>query len=501
MVTEIAGYTRRYEGTRWQVLYGSYEGVERFALQELQREVQAYLPYVLCIEQPEGRAASEMENLILLGTASDNPYIAELIDKGLLAAPPGRQGYSVACFDSPWKPGQRVIAIAGYDPSGVLYGVEEFNARVLGVKAAADGFEMLRQALDGIPDFATNDRPLIDNRGIWTWGYVIYDYRRFIDNMARLKMNMLTIWNDCAPINSREIIDYAHSRGVSVHLGFHWGWGLEKLDPNSPEHRQWLKSEVVRNYTENYQGLGMDGIYFQTFTEHTNLDLGGKSTATLACEWVNDIALGLFEVEPDLKIQFGLHATSIVDNYTDLIPLDPRVTITWEDAGVIPYAYDQKLEYPEGTPWRAAGLGSPEATIDYSKKLVSFRENRRFAMVPKGWMSLRWDRDFEHHGQFILGERSPEFTRRRLEERQPQWDSVNAHWMRVYPLAARFYREILDCSPETFTVTGLIEDGLFEEAIQPSVALFAATIWNPRRTDAELMDAALSPYYMRRSLP
>jgi hypothetical protein len=40
------------------------------------------------------------------------------------------------------------------------------------------------------------------------------------------------------------------------------------------------------------------------------------------------------EKYPDLDIQFGLHATSILDNYTCLEELDSRITITWEDAGV-----------------------------------------------------------------------------------------------------------------------------------------------------------------------
>ena len=43
--------------------------------------------------------------------------------------------------------------------------------------------------------------PALENRGLWTWGYVIYDYRRYLDNMARLKLNMLVVWNDCAPRN------------------------------------------------------------------------------------------------------------------------------------------------------------------------------------------------------------------------------------------------------------------------------------------------------------
>ena len=44
------------------------------------------------------------------------------------------------------------------------------------------------------------------------------------------------------------------------------------------------------------------------------------------------------------------------------------------------------------------------------------------------------------------------------------------------------------------TVTALVEDGVFEQAIQPSVALFAETVWNPHRDEAEILQLALSPY-------
>ena len=46
-------------------------------------------------------------------------------------------------------------------------------------------------------------------RSIFTWGHPINDYRNYIENMARLKLNQLIIWNDFVPINAKEIIDYA----------------------------------------------------------------------------------------------------------------------------------------------------------------------------------------------------------------------------------------------------------------------------------------------------
>lgn len=104
-------------------------------------------------------------------------------------------------------------------------------------------------------------------------------------------------------------------------------------------------------------------------------------------------------------------------------------------------------------------------------------------------MQLRWDRDFENHESFILGEQSESWIHQRLTARESEWKKINHHWYHSYPLAAAFYRELLQVNPR-MTVTGLVEDGLLEEKIQPSVALFAETLWNPYRSDTELLARA-----------
>ena len=105
--------------------------------------------------------------------------------------------------------------------SGVLYGVMEFNKKL--ATLATHDKEVPAAPSMRLRNSVLTDSPVIENRGIWTWGYVIYDYRRFFDNMARLKMNRLTVWNDRPPVNCRQFIDYAHSRGIKVILGYSWG--------------------------------------------------------------------------------------------------------------------------------------------------------------------------------------------------------------------------------------------------------------------------------------
>lgn len=485
-------YKLRYEGPRWQLIYGSYRGAEEFALNELQRTTQQYVPYVLEVRRA-GEPLDSDAHLILLGTTASNPLLAELEKKGAIIVPRKPEGYTCACLRSPWNPNRKCVVIAGADASGTLYGVTHFNKILAGL--TRDDPKEMRQTLDNLVEFNTQESPAIQNRGVWSWGYVIYDYRRFIDNLARLRMNRLLFWNDVPPLNCREIIDYAHSRGVKVVLGFAWGWGMGDLDPNSREDRQLVKDEVLCRVDQFYGRLGMDAIYFQTFTETLQKEIGGNPLAALARDWVNDIAGAILARYPDLRIEWGLHATSILENYKYLESLDRRIVIVWEDAGVIPYAYDPITRHMSKS--FPAALDNPEATIEYSRKLATFRANSEFAMVAKGWTNLRWGTEFEHHGPFIMGERAPDFIRNRLHERQPRWDYVNSLWLENYPEALRFYQAILAASPSRMTVLGLIEDGILEEKIQLGAALFAEMLWNPGRSAQEILESALNPYYTR----
>jgi hypothetical protein len=481
----------RYGDPRWKIAYGSYEGTRRFAVNELQRVLQQYLPYVI-----ETRPATQLDptgaNVVLVGTAAENRLIAELEAKGLIQHPRQPQSYTIACVKSPWQQDMRVAIIDGADESGVLFGAVEFNKRLSAV--IPDDPERVRSALDSLPFFSATEAPVIENRGLWTWGYVIYDYRRFLDNMARLKMNRLTIWNDTPPINSKELIQYAHDRGIQVIFGFHWGWGT-KLNLASSKDLATVKEQVIKEYEKNYRGLGLDGIYFQTLTEHNHTVQGGRSVASLAARWVNEIAAPLLRENPRLRIEFGLHATSIQDHYPDLRSLDPRIVITWEDAGVTPYSYEPGITVAKSQ--EKDRPADPSATIEYSKKIATFRPGSEFAMIAKGWTTLRWNDEFEHHAPFILGERSRSFIFKRAQERQPRWDSVNARWMVYFPVALRFFCQLRQTVKSPMTVQGLIEDGLLEERIQPSAALLGEMLWNPTRSPDEYLRSIFNSYLER----
>ncbi len=480
---------RRYEGPRWAVVYGSYEGAEQFALRELCGAAQHGLPYVLEVA-PASASTGNENHLIVAGTPENNRIIAELTHEDRIRIPGKPEAYTVACVESPRRKDRRLVVVAGKDSRGVLYGAADFAARVAGrLPGNEAGWD---KAIHSLDDFSISEYPRVENRGIWTWGYVIYDYRRFLDNMARLKLNTLVVWNDCPPVNIREIIHCARKRGIKLILGFSWGWGREDLRLDNPADRRKIKNSVLREFETHYRDLDMDGLYFQTLTEHSETETGGRPLAGIARDMVNDIAGSLLLKQPNLNIWCGLHATSILDHCGEFRALDPRVTIVWEDAGVIPYAYSPVPEITGQDPHFAPELNSFGRTLAYSKKLARLRPGSPFAMVAKGWTTLDWENEFERHGPFLLGERPPVFTRERLRRKQAKWDEVNALWMNNYPFAVRFYREILECNSAGMTVLGLVEDGLFEEKIQPGVALFAETLWNPSRDEDHLRRLAMS---------
>ena len=72
---------------------------------------------------------------------------------------------------------------------------------------------------------------------------------------------------------------------------------------------------------------------------------------------------------------------------------------------------------------------------------------------------------------------------------------MNAGWLKYYPEALRFFREVRETTPTPMLVLGLIEDGLFEEHIQPSAAMLGEMLWNGRRPDQEIVERAMNPYY------
>jgi hypothetical protein len=470
---------KNYQGKRWVIVYGDYSGVEGFAVDEAYKMVQQYVPYILTVK-PATAAAEELKgcNVLLIGTQESNPHIAKLAQEGWLTMNPHQQGYTVKLDASPFDAEMQALAISGTQACGALYGLRDLEHLCLeSQKFKFDYYydKYFKLFQDDMPVWQYSSAPAIEQRGLWTWGHVIYDYRGYIDNMAKWKMNTITIWNDYLPLNAKEVAAYARSRGIGVVWGFSWCWG-EKVDPASAEALAYWTKRVIETYETQYVGIDGDGIYFQTFTEHEGEKINGKSTADLAVDWVNAIAGKLLDKYPALRIQFGLHANGVAKDIDAFAAIDPRLAIVWEDGGSFPFHYDPNKveEFPD--------------TLARLTKMASLRGAKEdFGMVVKGGSILPWP-EFEHQkGPFVLGQGSRRQMGRHAEEEKQLYRYNQAYWMKNLDLVLQAMAAVAASPAFNRNVTGLFEDCLWEVHPWAPAALLAESLWNPHREAGEII--------------
>lgn len=388
------------------------------------------------------------------------------------------EGYEIMVSEMNLDTGVQFVCIKAQDEINLRYAVSDFNNQYIpfcmDAETHCNGYYYLRRPfLEPLKPWNKTSKPYLKNRGLWTWGHCIYDYRRYIENMVALKLNCLIIWNDYLPVNIKDIIAYAHEWGIRIYLGFAWGWDTHMTDLS-----KWrdIANSVIGLFREEYRYLDYDGIYFQTFTEHSNNVVDGIIVADAAVQLVNQISEVILKEKPNTAILFGLHATSVMHHIDCLKKLNSNVSIIWEDLGAFPYNY---------LPERIEGFTK---TLALNKKLGNFRSGG-FGAVLKGVIALDWN-TFEHQaGPFMLGEipaerlNFPEEKKRIFRYLQARW-IVNAHY------ALEMIRSF---KPADF-VFCLVEDGYFEKYINLPTALYADMLWNPGKSIENIIcDTMLRP--------
>ena len=317
----------------------------------------------------------------------------------------------------------------------------------------------------------------VKDRGLWLWGYTMYNYVKFIDNMLNLKFNTLIIWNDRLPNNISEVIKYAHSNYIKVYLGFAWGWDTivpEVIDDNYCNE---VSKSVISTFKNNYANLDIDGVYFQSFTEHTNETLGGVSVAEAVTNLVNNVGGKLLSEYPNIKLLFGLHAGSVINRLDAIKKVDERISIIWEDVGAFPYHYiSTKTE-------------NFDKTVETHKTLRDLRSGG-FGAVLKGVICLNWDTFVHVNGEFNMGEESDEFIKNRANEKREILRIVQAGWLKN----GKYALELIKYFNYDNMVTCLVEDGMFEEIVNVPTAMYSAMLYNSNRTFEEvLFEVAMRP--------
>ena len=448
---------------QWIIMYEKYSN----AVKRAYSTVAEFLDYApKCVElTEETKDLYKENNVVFLGKTDKCPY------------PQG--GYRIKTFKTENE--GHVIVLTGDGDINLLYASVDFRNKFLPKALYTDShgpYYLYEPFKDPVPEYDFETVPAIKNRALWTWGYVIYDYKKYIDNMVSLKLNMLVMWNDYPPINAKEIIKYAHENGVKVIWGFSWGWDTADRQKNVVDNNiDNLSENIIKKYVNEYADLGGDGIYFQSFTESKEEKIGDLLIADAVTKLVNETSEKLLALYPDLDIQFGLHATSVKEKLEYIKRVNPKISIIWEDCGAFPYAYVAK------------DIDNFDKTAEFTEDIMNLRDSG-FGVVLKGLTCLNW-LTFKHQpGPFILGEYNQSYKDNRLITKRKIWKYVQAYWIRN----AKYAYDIIAKYDENSVVQALVEDGMFVEKLWYPVALYAEMLWNNKGDFNQIMsDVALIP--------
>lgn len=459
---------------KFAVIYGSLEStIQRKAVEVLSRFLlDETLEYPECFRY-SATADYSAYRCIYIGTQRDHPHIAQHSTVSLDKA----EQYHITVKDE-------VAVIEGFDDRGVLYGcVDFYNKYIVHHEYLHDGKYCTGFLKESFPDYEYSSAPAVSDRGIWTWGHVIYDFRSFIDNMVLLKMNTLIIWNDFVPVNAKEMIAYAHYCGIKVIWGYAWLWETN-FESVTKELIDSAPRAILEKFEREYAALGADGIYFQSFTELQKEYIGDIFIPQAVTDFVNKTAAMFFEKYPELELQFGLHATSVKDRLTYIEKVNSKIRIIWEDCGAFPFAYD---------PRQTENFVETTAFIQNAMALRGAED--KFGVVTKGFTTLSWP-DFVHmDGPVFVGTSSKWMKRNRVQRKEKHWKYFQAFWLTNAEDAYEMTRTMATGKRGDLYITALVEDGMFEENIMYPVALYAEMLWDCNQDLKKMMsDVALRGY-------
>ena len=440
------------------IIYGEAKTpLQRKAIEVLSTFLQDYnIEYPICHKWDDVPGLKD-HRLIYIGIALNNPELKKVFEKELTHP----EEYAIkVCNDNAY--------IMGYDDLGVLYGcIDFYNKYILKYEFPHDSAIYRVNPFEGeIADFEYSSYPAVKDRGIWTWGHVIYDYRGFFENMLLCKMNTAIIWNDHVPVNAKEMVDYAHSCGIKVIWGYSWMWGTD-CNVFLKDGLKYNPQDYLDKYEKEYASTGCDGIYFQSFTELKEDTVNGVVIAEAVTEFVNTTSALFFEKYPNMEIQFGLHATSVKEKLNYIQNVDPRVRIVWEDAGAFPFSY-----IPDD-------LDTFDETLELSKKIANLRGlEDRFGVVTKGFTKLDWGAFRHLEGSVSIGASSKSVRENRTIRKKKAWKYFQAYWLKNSDKAYEMIKTMQTAKEGNLLVTALVEDGMFEENLMFPVALYSEMLWD-----------------------
>ena len=452
----------------WAILYSSCSGIGNRVLEFLTRETGKYIlretgtyaVYTLPCLNVAGKNENDLpeKNLIIVGTLTENALLRRFIQ--LEELPP--DGSLVRVIPHPVCEGKQIVLIAALTQENVLYGAVDFVERFLPLSAPQQSMVDNPHYRDRffskpfpVTDFANAPHSTV--RSIFTWGHTIHDFRKYFQDLARLKFNRVIIWNEYPPVNAREVQEYANSWGIRIYWGFAWGWSTNcaKSFSRDPET---LSDAIAEEWRTVWRDLGGDGIYFQTFTELWRDQVDGSSVAENAVALVNMTAKKILAEKPDLKIIFGLHAPSVKEQLDVIAQTDPRLEILWENCGDFPH--------------NSTGIKNPEADLEFVRKVLE-EKNRKKGFAVKCQMMMDWG-NFKHQaGPYMLGCASEDMR----EHDQHFADVVWGHLMPDWLTHGRIAYDLVKCLHAAGEDIELNLVGSLSGTIRFPTRLMAALFW------------------------
>ncbi len=466
----MANKIRYDKKSAWEIVYSRYDGMQAKAMQLLSAEVGyrvtrdpgVYTLYVLpCVQEssvlPEKCA-------IIIGRREESALLQQYIRPEDVP----EDGYCIRVMKNPLNDMYNWILIAGADDAALYYGAVDFLDHYL-VQHSHYPMCDNNETLDfELPDSIHISRPQTKRRTIFTWGHPINDYRLFMRNMARLKLNEVIIWNDFCPVNAAEIMAYAHEWGIRVIWGFAWGWidGCGNIKSIDDEYLAGVKQAVLDTFEREYAHLDLDGIYFQSFTEVWDSQIGGRSIAETVVKLVNETADELMARHPGLEIQFGLHADSVRNNLEAISHTDQRVEIIWENHDAFPINSEPDFQKENAF----------ESTSDFIRKILTLRPGAKTGILYKGYCTLDWSKFAYQRGPFLLGESHPRLIAHDTALREQRWRFLQGQWMQYGESAQKIAQLIHGLDPEGNVALGMA--GMFDDGIWFPEAVSSHMFWN-----------------------
>ena len=309
--------------------------VEQLAARELQR----YLWQVSGVFLEIKTGGEVPSGSILMGQRQTNPLIDRLVADGKLkvdARDPGEQGYvlkHVAMGDG------QVLVIAGCDAAGCLYGVygllEDHFGLTFGL--AGDVLPDDRKSLD-LPPLDERHAPAVTVRGILPWSnwpqttthYSWADWKSVIDQMAKMRMNMLMVHNYADELYHNVPIDGKLPRVYLPHTktGYmigHPAWvpwayrfkGRDLVDDCSLGAESSLHGESLSNEEAYARGVAMfRRVIAYAHTRGVQIALGVDINDTVKGKGkLNDAQRAKLALEPDFV---KVRVDQLINDYPEL---------------------------------------------------------------------------------------------------------------------------------------------------------------------------------------